>query len=477
MARQIKFNAFSMNCAGHQSPGLWTHPQDRSHQYTDLEYWAELAQLLERGKFESIFLADVLGSYDVYQSSPEHAFQQGLQIPVNDPLLLLPAMAQVTRHLGLAVTCSVIYEHPYSFARRMSTLDHLTKGRVGWNIVSSFLDSAARNFSMKQQLDHDQRYDLADEYMEVCYKLWEGSWEEDAVVRDRGRKIFTDPKKVHDIKHRGRYYSVPGFHLCEPSPQRTPVLFQAGASRRGREFAAHHAECIFIGGPSKLHLKNYITKVRERAAEFGRDPEDILFLKAQSIVVAETEAKAKAKFANLREHVSYEGTLALVSGWTGVDFGKYQPDDELNYIQTNAGQGTLEFLTSGDPARKWTLREMVNWVGVGGGSMVGSPEQVADSLQEWVEETGLDGFNLSYAIAHDSFRDIVDLVVPELQRRGVYRKEYQAATLRENLFHRSAHLPITHPSAIFRNPDTFASGRADLAATPTQPYPPANCKT
>jgi alkanesulfonate monooxygenase SsuD/methylene tetrahydromethanopterin reductase-like flavin-dependent oxidoreductase (luciferase family) len=254
------------------------------------------------------------------------------------------------------------------------------------------------------------------------------------------------------------------------------VLFQAGASRRGREFAAHHAECIFIGGPSKLHLKNYITKVRERAAEFGRNPEDILFLKAQSIVVAETEAKAKAKFANLRQHVSYEGTLALVSGWTGVDFGKYQPDDELNYIQTNAGQGTLEFLTSGDPARKWTLREMVNWVGVGGGSIVGSPEQVADSLQEWVEETGLDGFNLSYAIAHDSFRDIVDLVVPELQRRGVYRKEYQAATLRQNLFHRSAYLPIAHPGAIFRDPGTFTSGRSDLAATPAQPDPPAKCK-
>jgi hypothetical protein len=174
--------------------------------------------------------------------------------------------------------------------------------------------------------------------------------------------------------------------------------------------------------------------------------------------------------------VSYEGTLALVSGWTGVDFGKYQPDDELSYVQTNAGQGTLEFLTSGDPARKWTLREMVNWVGVGGGSIVGSPGQVADSLQEWVEETGLDGFNLSYAIAHDSFRDIVDLVVPELQRRGVYRKEYQAATLRQNLFHRSAYLPIAHPGAIFRDPGTFTSGRSDLAATPAQPDPPAKCK-
>jgi long-chain alkane monooxygenase len=450
MTKQIRFNAFSMNCAGHQSPGLWTHPNDRSAQYTDLEYWSELAQLLERGKFDSIFLADVLGAYDVYGGSPEHALRQGLQIPVNDPLLVIPAMAQVTKHLGLAVTCSVIYEHPYSFARRMSTLDHLSNGRVGWNIVSSFLDSAARNFGMKEQVDHDRRYDVADEYMEVCYKLWEGSWAPDAVIHDRKRKIFIEPHKVRGIRHEGEYYSVPGFHLCEPSPQRTPVLFQAGASRRGREFAARHAECIFIGGPSKVHLKRFIDQVRERAAEFGRNPNDILFLKAQSIVVAETEAEAKAKYQELRQHVSYEGTLTLASGWTGIDFGKYRPEDELNYVQTNAGQGTLEYLTSGDSSKKWTLRDMADWLGVGGGSIVGSPEQVADSLQEWMEETGLDGFNLTYALAHDSFRDIVELVVPELQRRGVYRREYERATLRENLFSHSPHLPDTHPGAAFR---------------------------
>ncbi len=453
MARQIKFNAFHMNCAGHQSPGLWTHPRDRSYQYTDIEYWTELAQILERGKFESIFLADVLGAYDVYQGSPDHAFRQGLQIPVNDPLFLIPIMAQATRHLGFAATCSVIYEHPYSFARRMSTLDHLTKGRVGWNIVSSFLDSAARNFGMKGQIDHDERYDIADEYMEVCYKLWEGSWEQDAVVRDRKQRLFSDPRKVHDINHHGRYYTVPGFHLSEPSPQRTPVLFQAGSSRRGSEFAARHAECIFIGGPSKIYLKNYIERVRNRAAEFGRNPEDVLFFKGQSVVVAETEAKAKAKYAELREHVSYDGTLALVSGWTGIDFGKYQPDDELRDVGTNAGQGTLEFLTNADPTKRWTLREMADWIGVGGGAIVGSPEQVADSMQEWVEETGLDGFNLSFALAHDSFSDLVDLVVPELQRRGVYRENYGSGTLRENLFNQSGHLPETHPAAVFRHLD------------------------
>jgi long-chain alkane monooxygenase len=167
--------------------------------------------------------------------------------------------------------------------------------------------------------------------------------------------------------------------------------------------------------------------------------------------VAETEAEAYAKYRALREHVSYEGTLTLVSGWTGIDFARYRPEEELNYVQTNAGQGTLEYLTSGDSSKKWTLRDMADWLGVGGGSFVGSPEQVADSLQEWMEETGLDGFNLTYALAHDSFKDIVELVVPELQRRGVYRRDYERATLRENLFNQTAYLPDTHPGAAFRN--------------------------
>jgi FMN-dependent oxidoreductase (nitrilotriacetate monooxygenase family) len=452
MSREIRLNAFDMNCVGHQSPGLWTHPRDISYRYKDLEYWTELAQILERGKFDGLFIADVLGVYDVYHGSAEHAIRQAAQIPLNEPMLLVPAMAHVTKHLGFGVTCSLTYEHPYPFARRISTLDHLTDGRAGWNIVSSYLDSAARNFGLDRQHKHDDRYEVADEYMEVCYKLWEGSWEDDAVVRDRARKLFTDPEKVHEIQHYGKYFTVPGFHLCEPSPQRTPVLYQAGASRRGKDFAARHAECVFVAAPSKKVLKDYVRDIRQRAAGFGRDPSNLIFFNLFTVIVAPTEREAQAKYDDYKQYVSYDGALALVSGWTGIDFGKYNPDDRVEYIENDAVQSATESLTTSDPDKIWTVREVANWVGIGGLGpvVVGSPSQVADALQGWAEETDVDGFNLAYAVTHETFRDFVDLVVPELQRRGVYKKEYRPGTLREKLFGQGARLSEEHPGAAYR---------------------------
>ena len=452
MSREIRLNAFDMNCVGHQSPGVWSHPRDISYRYKDLEYWTELAQILERGKFDSLFIADVLGVYDVYHGSAEHAIRQATQIPLNEPMLLVPAMAHVTKHLGFGVTCSLTYEHPYPFARRISTLDHLTDGRAGWNIVSSYLDSAARNFGLDRQQKHDDRYEVADEYMEVCYKLWEGSWEDDAVVRDRARKLFTDPEKVHEIQHYGKYFTVPGFHLCEPSPQRTPVLYQAGASRRGKDFAARHAECVFVAAPSKKVLKDYVRDIRQRAAGFGRDASNLIFFNLFTVIVAPTESEAQAKYDDYKQYVSYDGALALVSGWTGIDFGKYNPDDRVEYIENDAVQSATESLTTSDPDKIWTVREVANWVGIGGLGpvVVGSPSQVADALQGWAEETDVDGFNLAYAVTHETFRDFVDLVVPVLQRRGVYKKEYRPGTLREKLFGQGARLSEEHPGAAYR---------------------------
>lgn len=260
MTKRISFNAFEMNCIAHQSPGLWRHPQDRSVEYKDLEYWTDLAQILEHGFFDGIFIADVLGIYDVYHQSAEHALTGAVQVPVNDPLQIVPAMAAVTKHLGFGVTTSISFEHPYPFARRISTLDHLTKGRVGWNIVTSYLESGSKNLGLKTQVNHDNRYDIADEYLEVLYKLWEGSWEEGSVLRDRESGIFADYKKVHPIQHEGKYFTVPGIHICEPSPQRTPVLYQAGASSRGQKFASQNAECVFIAAPSKIATKKSGTR-------------------------------------------------------------------------------------------------------------------------------------------------------------------------------------------------------------------------
>src|SRR5437773_10126173 len=203
--KEIRLNAFEMNCVGHQSPGLWAHPRDRSANYTDLEYWTGLAKTLERGKFDGIFLADVLGIYDVYGGSPDAALRHAVQVPVNDPVLLIPAIALVTEHLGFGVRSTLSYEPPYPFARRMSTLDHLTKGRAGWNIVTGYLDSAAAGMGLGAQARHDQRYEIADEYMEVVYKLWEGSWADDAAPCDRARRLYADPAKIQRVRHHGQF--------------------------------------------------------------------------------------------------------------------------------------------------------------------------------------------------------------------------------------------------------------------------------
>jgi len=448
MSKEIRFNAFAMNCAGHMAPGLWRHPRDRSDRYIDLNHWTGLARLLEKGKFDGLFLADVLGPYDVYQGTANAAIRSGVQIPVNDPLLLVSGMATVTEHLGFGVTCALTYEHPYSFARRASTLDHLTKGRFGWNIVSGYLDSAARNFGLDQQTKHDDRYELAEEYMEVCYKLWEHSWEDDAVPRDRKSGMFADPAKVHGIAHSGTYFRVPGFNLSEPSPQRTPVLYQAGTSRRGKDFAARHAECVFVSAPSAGIVRNYVRDLRQRAAELGRG--QILIFAMYTIIVAPTENEALAKLHEYRSYIDYEGALALMSGWTGVDLGKFDPDEELRPANTDANQSALESFTTGDPNRRWKIRDIAEFVGLGGRGpvVVGSPSQVADLLQQWVEETDVDGFNLAYAVMPETYEDIISLLIPELQRRGVYKKEYRPGSLREKLFGRGPYLPASHPASV-----------------------------
>ncbi|MBY5773450.1 LLM class flavin-dependent oxidoreductase [Rhizobium leguminosarum] len=453
MTREIRLNAFDMNCVGHQSPGLWRHPRDKSSTYKDLDYWVHLAKTLERGKFDGLFIADVLGVYDVLNGNVDAALRHSAQVPVNDPLQLIPTMAYGTEHLGFGLTASLSFEHPYTFARRISTLDHLTKGRVGWNIVTSYLNSGALNIGQPAQTKHDDRYDLAEEYLEVCYKLWEGSWEDGAVVRDRESGIFTHPDKVHPIRHSGKHFNVPGIHLSEPSPQRTPVLYQAGASSRGKDFAGAHAECIFVASPSKPVLKRYVANVREAAERVGRNPREILAFNLQAVILGETDAEAQRKFNEYRKYASFEGALTLISGWTGIDFGQFGPDEVLRHRHTNAVQSAVETFTTIDPTKEWTVREMADWVGIGGFGpvFVGSPQTVADLMQEWIEDTDVDGFNLAYAVTPESFEDAVDLLVPELQKRGVYKTDYAKGTLREKLGGKGPRLVAPHPGAAYRN--------------------------
>lgn len=446
--KKILLNAFNMNCVGHINHGLWTHPRDTSTQYKTLEYWTDLARLLERGLFDGLFIADIVGVYDVYQQSVDVPLKESIQLPVNDPLLLVSAMAAVTRHLGFGLTANLTYEPPYLFARRLSTLDHLSRGRVGWNIVTGYLDSAAKAMGLDAQPEHDRRYDQADEYLQVLYKLLEGSWENDAVLHDREQRVYADPAKVHKVQHQGEFYRVEGYHLCEPSPQRTPVLFQAGASPRGLSFAGQHAECVFISGQNKAATRAQVDKVRAAAVAAGRDGDAVKVFMGLTVIVARTEEQARAKHAEYLRHASPEAGVAHFASSTGIDFADYALDEPIQYVKSNAIQSATQHLQNND----WTRRKLLDQHALGGRyiTLVGSPTQVADELESWIEETGLDGFNLARTVTPESYVDFIDLVIPELQRRGSYKTAYTDGSLREKLFAAGPHLPDDHTGAGYR---------------------------
>jgi len=452
MAKEIRLNAFEMNCVAHQSPGLWRHPRDRSGEYKRLPYWIELARTLERGLFDGLFLADVLGVYDVFGGDARAALTHAAQIPVNDPLLLVPAMAAATRHLGFGVTVNLSYEPPYNFARRMSTLDHLTDGRIGWNIVTGYLDSAARGAGRDKQVAHDDRYAIAEDFMAVVYKLWEGSWADDAVRADAAAGVFADPDRVRKAVHDGYHFRLDALHLSEPSPQRTPVLYQAGSSPAGRLFAARHAEGVFLSGPSKSVIAPRVAAIRANAAKLGRDPKSVLMFALATAIVGASDAEAQAKLADYGRYADLEGALTLLSGWTGVDFSKFDLNQVVQHVESDAGRSALENITRADPDRSWTVRQAAEHVAIGGIGpvFVGSPATVADRLEEWIDETDVDGFNLAFAVRPETFTDVADLLVPELQRRGRYKTAYREGTLREKLFGGAPRLQAPHLGASYR---------------------------
>ncbi len=452
--KRMYFNAFHMNCVVHQSPGLWVREDDQMVRYKELEPWIEFAKLIERGKFDAVFLADVVGTYDVYGGTRDAAVRGAAQIPVNDPMLLIPAMAAATEHLGFGFTSSILQSHPFTFARQISTLDHLTKGRVAWNIVTSYLESTGRSYGLGGLPDHDVRYEMADEYCRLCYQLWEDSWADDAVVLDRARGVYADPAKIRDIEHEGAHYRFQGCHLSEPSPQRTPLLFQAGSSPRGLEFAATHGECAFVIGNNPNVAGNYMKMLRENLVKRGRKPDDVLGFAYMKIVTGGTEAEARAKYDSYLEQVDYDGALALMGGWSGMDLSTLNPDQPLEYIETNAVRTFFHSFTEADPTRDWTVRDVARYVGLGGAGpvLVGTPEQIADELEEWID-AGVDGFNLAYMTIPGSFVDFVDGVAPVLQRRGRMQREYRERTVREKLFPgRGPRLQAPHPAATCRRP-------------------------
>jgi FMN-dependent oxidoreductase (nitrilotriacetate monooxygenase family) len=448
MTTPLLFNAFLMNTPSHIQHGQWRHPDARQVEFDRLDLWVELGQILEAGLFDAMFFADVSGLYGPADGVYVDNVHEGLQIPSNDPTVLLGALAATTSRIGLATTSNVMQNPPFNFARQISTLDHLSRGRIAWNIVTSTQENAARNFGLPGLVEHDQRYEWAEEYVEVAYKLWEGSWEDDALLVDRAGSRHADPSKIHKIHHEGPRYRVEGPHLPSPSPQRTPLLFQAGGSSRGVAFAARHAEAVFISAPSPEVAREHIERTRALVEAEGRRREDIRFFQGLSLVAGRTEAEAQARYDDLLAHASFTGYRTHASLGIRPDGTRLPDDTLLRDIPNNGGRGHVEWLRALNPDREPTLADLAHRRLIGQ-TLVGTPETIADELEHW-REAGVDGINLVNWRLPSSYVEFTDLVLPVLQDRGLAKTSYgDAHTLRGRMFGHDR-LPDRHPAARHR---------------------------
>lgn len=477
MPRQpLIFSAFLMNTTSHIIGGAWRREEAEQHHFQELAHWTSLVRKLEDAGFDLAFFADVVGLYGDHEGGWASHVRKGLQIPSNDPLVLISALAAVTDRIGLALTSSVIQAHPFTFARQLSTLDHLSGGRIGWNVVTSAQENAHRNFGGEGLAKHSGRYDWAEEYLQVCYKLWEGSWEDDALVQDktlehdRGRGLHADPAKVAKIHHTGEYYSVEGPHLVAPSPQRTPFLFQAGSSDRGRDVAARHAEATFSMAPRQEIAAAQAEDVKERAVRFGRAPQDVKFIQGLSFVIGSTAAEAQARARDLDESIDDHALIAHTAGSLGVDVGHLPVDTPLDDLKdTEGAQGHLSELRKMAPNGRVTLRDLAHFRAQST-RVVGTPEQIADELATW-QEVGIDGINVINSTIPGSYEEFIEHLLPELRARGLARTPgqndapAQGATLRARLAG-SDRLPGSHPAAEFRG--AYGHFSAEAAEVPKE---------
>ena len=452
-SKPLHFNAFVMNTNSHIQHGHWRRPEAAQVDFEDVQVWIDLAKTLEAAKFDAMFFADVSGHYGDADADYEVYVRHGLQIPSNDPTVLLGALSVVTENLGLALTSNVVQNHPFNFARQVSTLDHISQGRIAWNIVTGTQDNGARNYGLPQLTDHAERYRWAEEYVDVVYKLWEGSWDEGAVLKDKDNGVYADVTKVHKIFHEGERYRVEGPHLPAPSPQRTPLLFQAGASESGRRFAAQHAEAVFIIAPNPEAAKWQVEQTRELAVEYGRQPDDIKFFQGLTFVIGDTEEEALQKAAEHAGWSSDEGFLAhsAIVDKTGRT---YPPETELKDVDTNTMKGFTELLRRTITDREPTVADVAGRVSRNN-LIVGTPEQIADEIERW-QAAGVDGINVVNSVIPGSFEEFADKVLPVLRERGLAQSEYAPGTLREKLFG-APRLNERHPAAQCRG--AFASDR------------------
>ncbi|ODQ59569.1 hypothetical protein WICANDRAFT_30536 [Wickerhamomyces anomalus NRRL Y-366-8] len=436
-SKKLIINAFNPGYAA-----KWRHPRDKSREFTrDVDAWIEYAKLAEKGKLHAIFIADHLVLFDEFEGPAnfKHPAKAGQAIPRVDPSAIIPAVAAVTENLGFGITFSTVSEHPYLFHRRLASLDHVTKGRVGWNIVSSYLNSIGRQLLNGAPLpEHDERYVKTEEYLDVVYDLLLSSWRDDALVNDRENATFIDPERIREINHKGKYFDVPGPAITEPSKQRFPVIIQAGTSKKGKELGAGNAEVVYLDDRDKPHLKEKIQSMKKLAKEkFGRSEDSIKFLIASYPIIGKTHEEAEKKLEEISAAAVPLSAEIGFSSISGIDLSKFELDGEVSLGGPNNNlRTTVEGITRQKvPGKSLTKREIIENYKARSGSLFGSYIEVADEIERWVRDYDIDGLNLGVSVYPEGLHDIVDLLVPELQKRGLFHLDYEVpgGTLRENL--------------------------------------------
>ncbi|MBD19828.1 MAG: LLM class flavin-dependent oxidoreductase [Rhodospirillaceae bacterium] len=427
--RKLHFGAFMRPVTIHT--GAWRYPGAYADANFNFNHIVEFARKLEEGKFDAFFMADHLAVLNM----PMEALKRSSTPTSFEPMTLLPALAMVTSHLGLVATGSTTYDEPFHVARRFASLDHISDGRAGWNVVTTANPNASKNFGREDQMDHDERYNRAREFYDVVTGLWD-SWGDDAFIRDQGSGIFFDPKKMHVLNHKGKYLKVRGPLNIGRPVQGYPVIVQAGASNAGRQLAAETAEAVFTAQSSLVDGRAFYKDVKARMVKAGRNPEHMKILPACMVIIAESREAARAKRLKLDSLVHYESAIASLSIALGTDASKFDPDGPLpkNIPETNAGQSSRERAIRAAEEDDLTVRQLAQRLG-GHSSLclLGTPNEIADQMEEWLMTGASDGFTIQFPFVPEGLNDFVDQLVPVLQARGLFRTEYEGTTLRENM--------------------------------------------
>jgi FMN-dependent oxidoreductase (nitrilotriacetate monooxygenase family) len=423
----MHLNLFLSSLGHHEA--AWRHPAANVEEIIDFAHLQGLAQKAERAKLDSLFLAD---RYATSRKAVKYGAVSGLE-----PLTLLSALSVVTKRIGLIATVSTSFNEPFNVARRFASLDHLSQGRAGWNIITSGTDGEAQNFNLERIPDHHVRYERAQEFLDITLKLWD-SWEADAIIHDKASGIYADNSKVHEINHKGKHFAVRGPLNLSRSPQGRPLLVQAGSSEDGKDFAAKYAEAIFTAQQSMSDAQSFYADVKARAAQFGRTPGQVIILPGICPIIGASEAEAKEKEAQLHKLTHPAYSLLQLSNRIGFDLSSYPLDGplpELPATEKIAGhQSRTQLIRDLAEREHLTIRQLLLRLAGGRGhkTIAGTAQQVADELEQWFTQGAADGFNIMPQLTTGGLDDFLDQVVPELQRRGLFRTEYTGKTLRDH---------------------------------------------